>query len=199
MRWGIGGDYSHRVSTIGQQTRVPRIELVGNVVLQQLPVVFVVTAVVNRVDEIVVIIVVRGPAHGNIVTIFDRRRRRVETHRCCSRSASEWNSHAFTRRLLRWYRSDASANLHADILDHRRDVLRQIVERDTLYPRSSAARTQRNLPLHEAGWRDRKPLAVLQVDLCPRAPVAIGIIDIAAASKEIKVARAAHLRTSPLR
>jgi len=55
------------------------------------------------------------------------------------------------------------------------------------------------LPLYESGWRRTDVGILLQINLLPRAPVSVGIIDIAAAREKFDTAFAAELGASPLR
>src|SRR5579864_8022881 len=58
---------------------------------------------------------------------------------------------------------------------------------------------QGRLPLHEAGSGNGQALGILQIDLRPRTPIAVGIVDVATARKEIEISRSAYFRSSPLR
>src|SRR5208337_703910 len=69
MRGRIGGDDLHRVPAVRQKTGVERIVAIGEVVLQQQPARFAVAAVVNGVDELVVVVVMGRPADADRVAV----------------------------------------------------------------------------------------------------------------------------------
>ena len=118
------------ISSIRQQARIPRVILLSDVVLQQLPIALVVASVVDGVDKVVVIVVMCAPAHGNVVTIFDRRRRRVKAYRRRNRRRiSQGNVYALAGWFLHRQRGDARANLHVDILHYGSNILRQVIDR----------------------------------------------------------------------
>src|SRR5215472_344458 len=54
-------------------------------------------------------------------------------------------------------------------------------------------------PLHETGPRDIQFGSSLQVDFAPRTPVAIRIIDVPAARKQLEVAATTNFRATPAR
>ena len=56
---------------------------------------------------------------------------------------------------------------------------------------------QHGLPLDEARRRDIEYRVFLQIDRLPRTPVAVGIVHVAAAGKELDIARAAEFGASP--
>src|SRR5262249_53239458 len=60
------------------------------------------------------------------------------------------------------------------------------------------SRPQHDLPLHEARGRDIQ-LHLGRRGLLPRAPIAVGIVDIAAARKDLIIPHPAHVGASPLR
>ena len=62
VRRRIAGDDLDAVAAIGQQRGIKGVELLRDAVLEQPPVVVVVGAEVNGVDQIVAVVVVRGPA-----------------------------------------------------------------------------------------------------------------------------------------
>ena len=69
MRWRVRSHNFHRVTAVRQQAGVERIGLVSQIVLQQKPARFAVATVVNRIQELIVILIVRAPFHSNRVAI----------------------------------------------------------------------------------------------------------------------------------
>src|SRR5271157_2723670 len=95
-----------------------------------------------------------------------------------------------------WGNAPADHNGH--IVHFRGDILGQIIECDTVDDGRAVTWMQHRLPLDEAGrWRVHRKL-FFEIDSLPLAPVAVGIVNIAAARKKIKVAATAHFDASPL-
>ena len=90
------------------------------------------------------------------------------------------------------------ANLRVDLIDHRRDVLGQIEKGDAVERRAGIAFMQHGAPLEKAcGGRVDGEIA-LEVDLAPGAPVAVGVVDVAAAREKVDAAGTAKVGASPL-
>src|SRR5580765_1887884 len=70
VRWRIGRDDFNRVSAVGQEAGIKGVRLVADVILQQQPATLSVTAIVDGVHELIVVVVVRAPlyADGIVVT-----------------------------------------------------------------------------------------------------------------------------------
>ena len=69
MRRRVGGDDLYGVAAIGQKASVERVGFVGDVVFQEEPAGFAVAAVVDRIDKLVVVLIVCAPLHANRVAI----------------------------------------------------------------------------------------------------------------------------------
>src|ERR1700686_3781730 len=78
MRRRVGGDDLHRVASVRQEAGVKRIIAIGEVVLQQQPTRFAVAAVVDAVDELIVVVVMRRPADADRVAVADGGWWRIE-------------------------------------------------------------------------------------------------------------------------
>src|SRR5215469_16218844 len=90
------------------------------------------------------------------------------------------------------------ADCHTYVFNFGRNVLREVVEHYVLDGRPGAARAQYGLPLNEARrWRIHR-LLLCQVNLLPLAPVAVRIVDIAAARRQLEAAVSAHFGAPPL-
>ena len=70
MRRGIGRDDLHGVAAVGKQAGVEGIGFVGQIVFQQKPARFSVAAVVDGIDELIVVLVVRIPFHADGIAIM---------------------------------------------------------------------------------------------------------------------------------
>src|SRR6266403_2112413 len=109
MRGRIGGDDLHGVATVRQQTGVERIVAIGEVTLQQQPARFAVAAVINAVDELVVVVVMGQPADADRVAVaYGGRRRSGRLAAACMRT-----------RLI------AVSGLHDDVVNFGGDVFGQ--------------------------------------------------------------------------
>ena len=69
MRGRIGGDNFYGVAAVGQEAGVERIGFVGQIVFEQEPAGVAVSAVIDGVDELIVILVVRGPLHSDGIAV----------------------------------------------------------------------------------------------------------------------------------
>ena len=69
VRRRIRGNYFHCIAAIRQQAGIEGIRLVGEIVLEEQPARFAVAAVVDGVDELVVVLIVRAPLHSDRVAI----------------------------------------------------------------------------------------------------------------------------------
>jgi len=58
-------------------------------------------------------------------------------------------------------------------------------------------RLQHGAPLDESGWRDIRPRIFGQVNARPRAPVAIGIVNVATTREQLKIAAPPHFGSPP--
>ena len=106
---------------------------------------------------------------------------------------SEIRSDGLRKRLI------AKARLHRDVVDVGRDVLGKIVENVPYRPQDRASGMQNGLPLRVAGWGNSHLGILVQVNFFPRAPVAIGVVHVAATNQNIDVACAAKLGAAPAR
>src|SRR5208282_6699405 len=79
MRGRVGSDDLHRVAAVGQKTGVERIVAIIEIVLQQQPARFAVAAVVDGVDELVIVVVMGLPTNADGVAVANGGRRRIET------------------------------------------------------------------------------------------------------------------------
>ena len=84
VRGRVGGDNLYLVAAVGNQRGVEAVGLVGDLILEQTPDFFAVAAQVERIDQVVAVVVVRGPADGDGGAILDglqgagwSRRRRI--------------------------------------------------------------------------------------------------------------------------
>ena len=132
----------------------------------------------------------RQPANPNRIVVADRGRWRFKAR--------------LTRRLrLRagyvrnWL--VAVARLHGDLIDHGRNVFRQVIKQNTLHARGCIARMKHRFPLHEPSRRYFQLRVCGQLHMLPLAPVAIGVVHIAAARIEFDIAHATQAAAPPLR
>src|ERR1017187_10691877 len=93
---------------------------------------------------------------------------------------------------------DACPDHYGHVLDLRSNILRKVVQSDVIDCRRGIAGVQHGFPLDEAGGRSVNGKFLGQIDLLPRAPVAVWIVHVAAAGEKLKVASAANFGPSPL-
>ena len=91
------------------------------------------------------------------------------------------------------------ADLHGDVVDLRSDILGQVIQGDAVDVWSCGSRVQHGFPLGVTSRGNSGFIVFAEVDLLPRAPVAVGIIDVAAAGVKIHIANAAKFDASPAR
>src|ERR1700683_3036995 len=99
------------------------------------------------------------------------------------------------------------SRLHNDLVDFGSNVFGQIIQQDVVDARRGIAGTEYGFPLEEARGRDFQFGACGRVDTGPGTPVAIGVVDVAAARIELDIgirtgigtAAAAHADASPER
>ena len=91
------------------------------------------------------------------------------------------------------------SRLDDDFVNLGGNVLGQVGQQDLINARSGIAGVEHGLPLHEARWRNLEFGAGRKIDTRPRAPVAIGIVDVAAARIKLDVSGAAHAGAPPKR
>ncbi len=96
VRRRIGSDDFHGVASVRQQAGVEGIGFVGQIVFQQQPAGFAVAAIVNRINQLIVILVVRTPFHADGIAIVRARHRRFKM---TARGATHIGAQAEARRL----------------------------------------------------------------------------------------------------
>src|SRR5260370_26434324 len=90
MRRRVRGDYLHRVSAIRQQGSVKGIELVREIALEEQPAGLTLSPVIDRIGQLVVVLVAHCPLHTHRLALANRIRRTVEALRGFR---SEWAGH----------------------------------------------------------------------------------------------------------
>src|SRR5207302_5602168 len=140
--------------------------------LQEQPAALAISAVVDRIDKLVVIIVVSAPLDGDGVTVAHRSRHRYRT---------------FHVRLF-WSLWNAIPRLDCYLIDFRRHILWKIVDDDAVRTRRRIARMQHSPPLNETRRWYRQPYLILIVDGQPRAPIAVRVVHVSAACKQVNCA-----------
>src|SRR5208282_3338323 len=176
MRRRIGGNDLHGVAAVRQKAGVERTVAVGEVILQQQPARFAVAAVIDGVDKLVVVIVVRRPPYSDRVAVANRRRRRVEARLPLSLAGRLAARHMRNGLVV-------VTGLHDDLVDFGSDVLGQVVQQNIVNARRRVAGMEYGLPLHEARRRNAEFGAAGKgkINTRPLTPVAVGIVHIAAA------------------
>src|SRR5208337_986032 len=192
MRRRIGGDDLHRVAAVRQKAGVERVVAIGEVILQQQPARFAVAPVVNGVDQLVVIIVMRRPPYADRVAVANRWRWRIEARLPGSRRLAAGN---MRNRLV------VVTRLHDNFVNFGSDVLRQVVQQNIVNARRGIPGMEHGLPLHKARrWNAEFGAAgQSEINACPLAPVAVRIVDIAAPRIKLDagIAAAARAGASP--
>src|SRR5215472_18368941 len=79
IRSGIRGNDFQIVGAVRESCRVPGIEFLIEIVLQQLPLSFALAAIVDREAQLVLVVVVSGPEHGSIALLQKPLRRLFES------------------------------------------------------------------------------------------------------------------------
>src|SRR5579872_6270800 len=92
-----------------------------------------------------------------------------------------------------------SRRLDRDIVKIRRDVLWKVIKHHAVDTRFRVVGMKHRLPLNKSGRRHMNGAVLLQIYFLPRAPIAIWIIDVAAAGEELYIAKAAILYAAPSR
>ena len=77
VRGRVGCDDLNAITAVGNECGVEAVGFVGDVVFEQVPIVFAVAAEIERVDEVVAVFIVRGPANGDGGAVFDGWKRRA--------------------------------------------------------------------------------------------------------------------------
>src|SRR6266853_1085466 len=142
MRRRVGGDDLHGIAAVGYETGVERIIAIGEVVLQQQPARFAVAAVVDGVDQLIVVIVMRRPANANRIAVADSGRWRIEARLPLSLSLPGRLAAAYTRNRL-----IVIAGLHSDVVNFRSNIFGQVIQEDGVNARSGIAGMEHGLPL----------------------------------------------------
>src|ERR1700748_2952719 len=65
MRGGVAGDNFEAIGSVGKRDRVEGVEAVGDFFFKRLPVGFAVSAIEEREDKLIAVVIVRGPARRN--------------------------------------------------------------------------------------------------------------------------------------
>ena len=115
VRSGVGGHHFNHVAAIRQQARIEAVRFIGDLIAgQRLPIALAITAIEERVGQLVAVIVMRVPAHGHVAV----------SGRVASRSGS---SAGILRRIgwlgARGGRRKLAGSLHFYLIHHRRHVL----------------------------------------------------------------------------
>ena len=90
MRRRVGRNDFDAIAAVGDERGVEAVGLVGDVVFKQVPIVFAVAAEIERIDEVVAVFIVGGPANGNGGAVFDGRERSVGGCRYRQESPCDW-------------------------------------------------------------------------------------------------------------
>ena len=132
------------------------------------------------------------PLDANGVAIASARHRRFEVStRRTADVVAQIESGGFRERLV------ANAHLHGNIVYLRRHIFGQIVQSDRVDRGLDVSRVQHGLPLGVACRGNSHLGSGRQVHWLPRTPVAVGIVDVAAARQQIDIAGAAKFRAAP--
>src|SRR6202008_1030240 len=135
MRGRIGGDDFHGISTIRQQAGVEGVGFVGDVVFEQQPTRFSVAAVVDGIDELILVLVVSGPLHSDGIAVVHAGDGRFEVRGRRSTDISpDGNADRFREGLI------AGADLYRDVFDIGSNIFCQVVERNAIYGRPGIGR-----------------------------------------------------------
>src|ERR1700730_6068450 len=121
----------------------------------------------------------------------DRRLEMAARRSAHIRTQTEPNG--FRKRLI------ANAHLHRYVVDFGRHVLREVIQGDSAYRRLGVSRVQHGFPLGIARRGNSHFGFLGEIHLLPGTPVAVGIVDVAAACQQIYVAGSAELGSSPAR
>ena len=156
MRGRIAGHHPYAVTTIGNADRIEGIETFGYARPEQAPVLFSVPADVNIEDQLVAIFVVRCPAHGHGGAVADRGQRR--RGRILGVAESVLGGGQIDGDLLRlaWLWRGLvrpRAWLDRNLIHHRGDVHRQIIDAHRIDPRP---RVQGLLSTEQIAQRERR-------------------------------------------
>ena len=89
--------------------------------------------------------------------------------------------------------------LDGNVFDFRRHVFRQVIQSDGIQRGLGISRVQHGFPLGIARGRNSHRRILGEIHLLPRTPVAVGIVDVAAAGQQLHVAGAAKLGPAPPR
>src|SRR5439155_22794847 len=116
MRGSIGCDHPDQIAAIGQQRGIEAESFFGDfVVAEWLPIIFFVTAIKERVGELVVVVVMRLPADFDRTAIGGGRRR--------------WRGNSDTGSLAGLGCAANRAGLYFNFVHHRSNVLGKIIYR----------------------------------------------------------------------
>src|SRR5258708_2265367 len=197
VRGRVTGDDFHYIAAVGQQARLKRVVLFRQPGFEQLPFLLLLSAIVERVNQVIVVFVAGNPADADIRAVALRHRSRLDAR---GRGLGKAGTHGDGLRA-RSMRSGwkPGACLHIDIVHDGRDVFGQIVDCNFINPGGRCSRLQYGTPLHEARRRNLQPCVFVEVDPGPWAPIAIGIINVTAAGEELEVAMSADFGAPPAR
>src|SRR5262249_28061474 len=149
-------------------------------------------AIVERIDHLIVVVVVYGPFHPDAVAVANDGRRDIEAWSGRTTGSVAGIGHRdFRQRLI------ADSHLDVHIVEIRGDVAGKVVEGDALHAGRNFTRVKHGFPLDKAGSRSADFGILKQIDLLPRAPVAVGIVDVAAAHEQFDVPGTAHVSAAP--
>jgi len=123
----VGGYHLKGIAAVGKQAGIEGVELVDQIILQQQPPVFAIAAVVKRINQLIVVVVMGDPLDANRVAIPRGRHGRFVARLvgiCPAAGAAHIDCAAqrFGHGLV------AHSDLHAYIVDVRSNILRQVVQ-----------------------------------------------------------------------
>src|SRR5207248_11618103 len=94
---------------------------------------------------------------------------------------------------------EAGADLYGHIVNNRRNILRQVVDCNFVNLGRRVGRLQDGPPLYEARCWNIQARIFAKVNSRPGSPVAIRIINVAAAGKKLEITMATHFCTAQAR
>src|SRR5437773_9595531 len=203
MRSSIGSNLLDGASPIRQQVGVKGVKPVGNFVFgERSPLGFALATIKKGVDQIVIIVIVSRPSYRYGIPVPGGRG--GETFHALLRLlriviSADDDSCALPRRFEAGRKT--CSHLYGDFINHGRDILGAVVQNDTFNFWGLLPAMQHRFPLNKARrWGlDQGSIGRAEVNFFPGTPVAVRVVDIAAACQEFKIALAAHFHASPLR
>src|SRR5581483_10488990 len=130
-----------------------------------------ISAIIDGVNQLIVVVVANTPFHANRFAVMNRISLRIE-------SLARIKADRTRRRLVAHSRSDSH------VVKLRSNILLQIIQSDAINTGRSLARVKNGFPLYEPSRWSRDFRVFLKINSFPGTPVAVRIVNIAGAREE---------------